>query len=689
MAKKKQEERKDDVKKVELLLVEISKLTEEIDKYVVYEQIVNALNQNTTAYNKLTDEYKELTSKKESILAVQDTITKEQLEFQNIEDAFFAMEQKVKTAQQWYIALKNMKELALLITEDETIKVERERTFQTAQTSYEQQNRLVEQMELAFFREQAGLLAKDLKEGQACPVCGSISHPNPAVTREEAPTQDAIKIEKQTLDAAHKNLQNCSVSLHEVNTKLQLQNKQLLKAKEDLEEELTAILGWKEENLSTNMIMLAMDQVCELGKSLSQQKKDLGEKKLKKEENTKQLSIFAKQLETIETAINGLKKTENELVATVARLKAEQKQYQAMLSFTSKKEAVEALQKKNNEVQALRASIEQVQTEIQTCEKELSGINAKLLNLEETSNKQCMEQTKISQKLQTVLYDTKIATMETYQNVIRSQSEIDELSQTIADYETACTAKSSQIQQLEKETKGLALYDLTILEEALQHSMESKQVCEKQKQNVYARLERNKKIYEVVHKKLKEQEKLKNAYLMINEIAKTATGDLSQKARITFEQYVQAFYFDRVVQEANKRLRRMTFDQYSLHRSTQAEDLRTSAGLDLVVMDHYTGKERSVKSLSGGESFKASLALALGLSDVIQNFAGGIELDAMFIDEGFGSLDSESLEQAIEILDSLATGNRLVGIISHVNELKERIDKKIIIHKTMEGSTIM
>ena len=132
----------------------------------------------------------------------------------------------------------------------------------------------------------------------------------------------------------------------------------------------------------------------------------------------------------------------------------------------------------------------------------------------------------------------------------------------------------------------------------------------------------------------------------------------------------------------------MSNHQYALLRKADASNLRSLSGLDLEVMDYYTGKIRSIKSLSGGESFQAALALALGLSDVIQGFSGGIEIDAMFIDEGFGSLDSNSLEQAIDTLNALSAGNRMVGIISHVSELKERIERKIVIHKSMEGSSV-
>jgi exonuclease SbcC len=153
------------------------------------------------------------------------------------------------------------------------------------------------------------------------------------------------------------------------------------------------------------------------------------------------------------------------------------------------------------------------------------------------------------------------------------------------------------------------------------------------------------------------------------------------------EPYVQMTYFDRIISRANTRLRIMTGGQYELKRREEAENKSSKSGLELDVIDYYNGTERSVKTLSGGESFKASLSLALGLSDEVQSMAGGIRLDTMFVDEGFGSLDEESLRQAIRALSELTENNRLVGIISHVAELKTRIDRQIVVRKDKSGGS--
>ena len=168
---------------------------------------------------------------------------------------------------------------------------------------------------------------------------------------------------------------------------------------------------------------------------------------------------------------------------------------------------------------------------------------------------------------------------------------------------------------------------------------------------------------------------------MVKSLSNTANGNLNGKDKIYLETYVKMHYFDEIIRRANVRFMTMTAGQYELKRCDFGENKGSQSGLDLSVIDHYNGSERSVKTLSGGESFKASLSLALGLSDEIHAKSGGIRIDTLFVDEGFGSLDEESLNQAMNALSSVTEGNRLVGIISHVEELKERIDKKIIVSK--------
>lgn len=162
----------------------------------------------------------------------------------------------------------------------------------------------------------------------------------------------------------------------------------------------------------------------------------------------------------------------------------------------------------------------------------------------------------------------------------------------------------------------------------------------------------------------------------------TANGTLSGKQKVELETYIQMTYFDRILRRANLRLMTMSSGQYELKREVDSENRREKAGLELCVIDHYNATERSVKTLSGGETFEASLSLALGLSDEIQSYAGGIQMDSMFVDEGFGSLDEEALGHAMKALVQLTEGSRLVGVISHVSELKEQIDRKIIVTKS-------
>lgn len=205
--------------------------------------------------------------------------------------------------------------------------------------------------------------------------------------------------------------------------------------------------------------------------------------------------------------------------------------------------------------------------------------------------------------------------------------------------------------------------------------------------NVSARLMTDRKILDNLDACLHELGDTETRLAWMKTLSDTANGSLAGKEKISLEAYVQMTFFDRIISRANLRFMAMTDGQYELKRRDVAANNRSQSGLELDVIDHYNGSERDVRSLSGGESFKASLSLALGLSDEIQSSAGGVRLDTMFVDEGFGSLDDESLGQAINALSGLTEGERLVGIISHVAALKERIDRQIVVTKDRTGGS--
>lgn len=248
------------------------------------------------------------------------------------------------------------------------------------------------------------------------------------------------------------------------------------------------------------------------------------------------------------------------------------------------------------------------------------------------------------------------------------------------------------------ELKAAVVADRNILKDAKEINAEnlkekqkqlevSKEEIEQQQRKIDIRLSKNNEAKEKIHGKLQEILKIEEKLSWVEALSKTANGGIEGKEKIKLETYIQMTYFERIIARANTRFMVMSGGQYELKRRKEAESMKSQSGLELDVVDHYNGTERSVKTLSGGESFKASLSLALGLADEIQSSAGGIQLDTMFVDEGFGSLDEESLNQAIQALQNLTEGNRLVGIISHVNELKERIDKQIIVTKEKSGGS--
>lgn len=244
-----------------------------------------------------------------------------------------------------------------------------------------------------------------------------------------------------------------------------------------------------------------------------------------------------------------------------------------------------------------------------------------------------------------------------------------------------------RIQELRRRLDETKSIDAVAVQKQAQELETQRKRLEESQRQLHLRLHTNQNVAQQLREQLTQLRQIETELMWIGALSDTANGTLSGKDKVMLETYVQMAQFDQILARANTRLMVMSGGQYELKRRVQAENLRSQSGLDLDVIDHYNGSERSVKTLSGGETFQASLSLALGLSDEVQSNAGGIQLDTMFVDEGFGSLDEEALEQALRALTSLAAQNRLVGIISHVSELKERIEKQIIVTKEKTGGS--
>jgi exonuclease SbcC len=345
----------------------------------------------------------------------------------------------------------------------------------------------------------------------------------------------------------------------------------------------------------------------------------------------------------------------------------------------------------HEQLKALNAgtdTIESAQTQFEECRENTEHLSAILQenknNLSEAENEL---QNKLSE-LNDILKKHGFENPESYLENQKTPSEIKKLRDEISNYNINLqTARETlkNISETEISTEYINIDDYKENMSALKAEQKSNDELLKV---LYNRINQNDTLSKQIKSKLNDFSEAEKEFALLRRLSATANGDLTGKRKLAFEQYIQAAYFSRILNEANKRFSFMTSGRYALIRRETASNLRSQTGLDLDVFDNYTGKSRSVKSLSGGESFKASLSLALGLSDIIQSYSGGIKLDTMFVDEGFGGLDSDSLEQAVTILNSLADGNRTVGIISHVAELKERIDKKIIVSKGRNGSSI-
>jgi len=561
---------------------------------------------------------------------------------------------------------------------------ELQNAYLTAEKTYNSANEEYIKKENAFFREQAGILAESLEDGLPCPVCGSIEHPHKTKPTADAPSEAEIQKLKVERDWKQQLMHQAGESTGRKRTQIETSENHLYEtAKDVFDQGIPGALLELESIVQNELKKTAVNK-----QELTAVKLNLETKSTRRKECLEQLRQTEEKIKQTDEAYTLQADQKGTLEVSLSSIRSEITTLQAGLEYPSiekAKQTIEDTTEKLAELKLVLQRTEQAYLE----NKQLLDSNKALLNDQEQREENVSAAVQQALTEYTAKYkEAGFGDEDSYQASLLSEQALAELKDRIRDYHDACKSTNAEIARLSVETKDKQPKDTAKVLEEQGGLQLDKEKLDNKIQEVVARLQNNETIARAIIKEDKERRQLEKDFLVVSSLSKTANGELAGKQKLAFEQFVQASYFNQIITEANKRLSTMTNQRYKLLRKENATDHRSQSGLELDVLDNYTGKIRTVKSLSGGESFKASLALALGLSDVIQSFAGGVEIDTMFIDEGFGALDSESLEQAIITLNSLTSGNRLVGIISHVSELKDRIDKKVVIKKDIAGSTI-
>lgn len=469
-------------------------------------------------------------------------------------------------------------------------------------------------MNRAFLDEQAGILARELADGQPCPVCGSVEHPHPAVPAPSAPGKEELEAAKEAADQASQAAQEASEAA-----------------------------GARRSELSAREGALT--------------------------------SRLAELLPEVRMAA---------LPEALAQREHEQRS-----ALKAAQDAEQSAQKRARRAQELAGIIPGLEEQVRTRSADLNDLSAGQVRLEE-QERSLAEQ--IARQQEGLEYPSRREAQSAIdgwtEETARLQSRIDQAEKAYEELNRRSVELNSQAGTLSGQLKGVEEPDLPALEGQRQELAERLQTLEREGRTVHARLERNRRALDSLRRQTAALASREERLTWLSSLSRTANGTITgAEQKIMLETYVQTTYFDRVLELANRRLLVMSGMQYELRRQTAAADGRSQSGLDLDVIDHHNGTVRSVRTLSGGESFQASLSLALGLADEIQSAAGGVQLESMFVDEGFGSLDEEALQQALRVLSELSEGRRLVGVISHVAELKERIDRQIVVKKDRVGGS--
>ncbi len=607
--------------------------------------------------------FEEQTELKQSIAECSNNLlqTQRELDFSDTLAAYYRQRDSVADLQKQHILFQNMLQT---IDEKEQLTILFRRQKEHYLSNYS-----------LFFDAQAGILASKLEAGVPCPVCGSLEHPHPASLQKNPPTQEELR---SYHDAAEKT----ALNLSDLKIKIEKIRQESMKSLFPLQE-----IQNKKEDEQKEFLMEVVKKVYLLQKQAQQQLSILKNTVREKDHTFSELpnlpDLDATQ-KFSEDCRRRLQSMQSVLTLHQKRLKELMEKLPSDLQ--SKKDAVQ-------KIQGLQSAVAQLESFWEKTQKSLQEVLSQI-RISRQAVSDLKDRIEAVQKKRELTEEKFFASLSThfpggqddFLNACTEIGQIPAIETKLEQYKLATTTLSGQIQQLTEQIKNVKYINIADLLEQEQHLQEQIKNARDEVALVQLRFHNDTAHFKEIRSSYQIIEKTESRYRIVNELFRIASGNNMQ--RISFERYVLSFYFDAIVSIANKRLETLSAGRYILCRKKDREKFGRSSGLDLEVLDQYNGKKRPTSTLSGGESFKTALALALSLADVVQMFAGGIVIDAMFVDEGFGSLDTESLNSAVDTLLALGSDNRLVGIISHVPQLKEQIPCQIQVQSAYNGSII-
>lgn len=655
--------------KLQNQIQETKQLINQIYQYQNDYQNLQTLKQQ---YRMLDEEHKLFLKKKEKfengLQRDQERIQSEQQvqsKYELIKQQYVRLnEQKVKVHQ-----LSDYYDQILKLNENKS-DLQEEYTVVEKQVDHEKMQ--YNQMEKLYFRKQAGIFALQLKEDQPCPICGSLHHPHPAQIEKE-------DITKEKLDQQAKKVKQQEHRLQDILQKILLSNQKkemLVKQTKQLSSELNI-----QEEISKEIFIKELDHLSKDEKRMKKEHLELQDELKYIQKLKKSVALSLKDMSTYESK-------ELKQAQSLENIQVQIHQLSGKLDDSLRQYEIGEVNKNYQQVQK---EYRQLSLEIETIQQDYEKVKNKYLEIKtkiSSLNQQIIQEQEIYDELDNKYHTALDAFIneEEFLNLKTQINQISILEKKYQDYLISLKSLNEQIISLENEVKDSTYVDLSSLSETIkevnQQLREKNDDLEKLKID-YSLKEKMVKDIQKINQQLEKDEDTYQRYL---DLYNLASG--KNNARVSIERYVLATYFENMLIYANVIMKQLSQGRYQLLRKDDAGKGRSQQGLELDVFDQESGNIRSIKTLSGGESFKAALSLALGLSRMVQDYAGGIELNTLFIDEGFGSLDSQSLDQAMNCLMELHHENKLIGIISHVSDLKDRIERQLVVERKQKQSVI-